>query len=67
MKNSTTKIEEKQSLTVNTLLFILLTLAIGLGTLMWSQHGQYHDQQEMGWMGQDNLQLMGEHSNKNHK
>jgi nitrogen fixation-related uncharacterized protein len=67
MKDSTTKTEEKQSLTVNALLFALLALAIGLGSLMWSQHGQYHDQQEMGWMGQDNLQLMGEHSYKSHK
>ena len=48
----------KQNLTVNTLLFILLALLFLSGSLMWSQHGQYHNQQGMGWTVPENSQHM---------
>ncbi len=44
------KTTEKQKLTVNVLLLILLALLFLSGTLMWSQHEQYHGQQGMGWL-----------------
>ena len=50
------KTTERQNLTVNALLFILLALFFLSGSLMWSQHGQYH--KVMGWMVLDNSQNM---------
>ncbi len=48
------KTHEKQNLTINVLLMVLLALFFLSGSLMWSQHGQYHNQQDMGWMGLSN-------------
>jgi hypothetical protein len=52
------KTTEKQNLTVNALLFVLLALLFLSGSLMWSQHGQYHNQQGMGWVVPANSQQM---------
>ncbi len=52
------KTTEKQNLTVNALLFVLLVLLFLSGSLMWSQHGQYHNQQGVGWMVPANSQHM---------
>ncbi len=52
------KTTEKQKLTVNVLLLILLVLLFLSGTLMWSQHGQYHHQQGVGWFAPENSQNM---------
>ncbi len=52
------KTSEKQNLTVNALLLVLLALLFLSGSLMWSQHGQYHNQQGMGWMVPENSQNM---------
>ncbi|MCK5649639.1 MAG: hypothetical protein KAI22_12255, partial [Gammaproteobacteria bacterium] len=49
---------EKQNLTVNALLLVLLALFFLSGSLMWLQHGEYHHLQGMGWMGQSNSQSM---------
>ena len=52
------KTTEKQNLTVNVLVFILFALLFLSGSLMWTQHGQYHNQQGMGWFVPDNSQHM---------
>ena len=52
------KTSEKQNLTVNALLLVLLALLFLSGSFMWSQHGQYHNQQGMGWMIPTNSQNM---------
>ncbi len=52
------KTNEKQNLTVNVLFLILLALLFLSGTLMWSQHGQYHNHQGMGWFVPENSQNM---------
>ena len=52
------KQSEKQNLTVNALLLVLLALFFLSGSLMWLQHGEYHHLQGMGWMGQSNSQSM---------
>lgn len=50
------KTTKKQTLAVNSLLFILLALFFLSGSLMWSQHEQYHNQHGMGWMVPANSQ-----------
>lgn len=52
------KTTEKQTLTVNALLLVLLALIFLSGSLMWSQHSQYHNHQGMGWMYPEHSQGM---------
>ncbi|RKZ97682.1 MAG: hypothetical protein DRQ43_02610 [Gammaproteobacteria bacterium] len=52
------KTTEKQNLTVNALFFVLLALFFLSGSLMCSQHGQYHNEEGFGWMVPVNSQHM---------
>ncbi len=53
------KTTDKQNLTVNALLLVLLALLFLSGSLMWSQHGEYHNQYGMGWTGQGSSHMTG--------
>jgi len=57
MKNT-----NKQNFTVNALLLILLALLFFSGSLMWSQHNQYHNTL---WNGQTDSQPLPSHMNWN--